>query len=301
MNESIAINRKKKIIIIVSVISCFLVVIGVLFYFLGMPLLKYQNAIKDLDNGDYSLARAVFVELGDYKEAPNYITEADYRIAKQVAETELLEGLELFKKMGSYKDSEELVVNQKNRIFEAAKNNINNRLFSEAEKYLNAIPDMEGISDCRTELTYQRALDYENKCQYSSSKSEFEKIRGYKDVDTKLDSLNYQLDGNFLYGVATGHSINTMSVSFFWSAGILHTNWLLGYSVPTAKELERNYFYRIENNIIYGITKSDDDLTPRDKPSVEIGKIKNIVKDKNGKITKIQISGLFTDEPVWFS
>lgn len=297
--ESMA-GHKKKLIIIISSVVCFLIIAGVLFYFLGIPQLKYHNAVKDMENGNYSSAKALFAELGNYKDAKDYITEADYQIAKQVAKTELIEGLELLEKMGSYKDSEELVASQKNRIFEAAKSSISDRLFPQAEEYLNAIADMEGVSDCKNELTFQRALDHEDKCQYGSSKSEFEKIRGYKDVDTRLNSLNYQLDGDFMYGVATGYSINGMSVNFYQSSGTLYTHWLLGYSVPTANELERNYFYRIENNIIYGVVKSENEVYSVDKPTVEIGRIRNFTKDKNGNITRIQISGLFTDEPVWF-
>jgi hypothetical protein len=331
--NTIETNKKKKSrLLIVCLFLFFVIVIGILIRFFGIPAYKYQKAMNELtvgnydaakeifisledyrdskdlidesdylkakdelEGGNYDIAKNIFNDLGEYKDSESYIIEVDYRIAIQTAKIDLLEGLELLKKLGSYKDSEELVVNQKNQIFKAAKSSINRRLFSEAEEYLNAIPDIEGVDDCRNELTYQQALDYENKCQYLSSKREFEKIRGYKDVDEKLTSLNYQLDGDFIYGVATGYSAELMSVNFFQSSGVLYTHWLAGY------ELERTYFYRIENNIIYGAAKSDDVLIPNRRPSVEIGKITNIVKGENGEITKIQISGLFTDEPVWFS
>lgn len=290
-------SKKKYLWILVFL---FLIAGGIAFYFLGYPYIQYQQAINDLEAGNYSSAKAVFVELGDYKEAPNYITEADYRIAKQVAETDLLEGLELLKKMGSYKDSEELVVEQKNRIFEAVKKCINLHEFSQAENYINAIPDVEGIQDCKNELTYQRALDYEDKCQYSSSKAEFEKIRGYKDVNDRLGQLVYKLMGN-MYIATSGNSLYGSSQTISFKSDSLWTYWVIVSSLMEDQTLEREYYYRIENNIIYGTIKSENDTSPISRPSAEIGRITDIVKDKNGKITKIQISGLFTDEPVWFS
>ena len=70
MNESIATSHKKqRIIIIVSVIACLFIVIGILFYFLGVPLLKYQNAKKEMQAGNYDIAKEILVGLDDYKDA----------------------------------------------------------------------------------------------------------------------------------------------------------------------------------------------------------------------------------------
>ncbi len=279
-----------------------LLVCGIVFYFFGYPYIQYQQAIQDMDAGDYQSAKATFVELGDYKDAPAYVTESDYQIAKQTAETDLIGGLTLLKNMGSYKDSEELVTAQKSKILEAAKSSIGNRDFPEAEKYLNAIPEVEGVEDWKKELSYQRALDYENHCEYAEAKTEFEKIRGYKDVDTKLNSLNYQLDDRFIYGEASVYAFYSWSVDFDQDSGRLRTTRMAGYSPASAQSYDQTYFYRIEDNVIYGTETINDDYSthPTSKPTQEIGRITDVRKDADGKITEIQISGLFTDEAVWF-
>lgn len=295
-------KKSKKKYILIPVVLILVIAAGVIFAVFGYPYIRYQQALDDLEAGNYSVARETFVELGDYKDSPACITEADYQIAKQTAETDLIEGLTLLRNMGAYKDSQELVTAQKNKILEEAKNKISGHAFEEAEGYLNAIPDLEGVAELRKELTYQSGLDYESKCDYGEAKKEFEKIHGYKDVDEKLNTLQYQLDGTFISGQATAYAFYAWNINFNQDSGRLRTSRMSGYSPVTARTYDQTYFYWIQDNIIYGIKTLNDDYStrPSQKPTEEIGRITDVRRDENGKIDAVQISGLFSDEPVWF-
>lgn len=275
---------------------------GILFYFIGYPAIRYQGALDDLNAGNYAAARDTFSALGDYKDSASYVTESNYLIAKQTAETDLINGLALLEGMGAYKDSVELAAAQKNKIFEAAKSEIAAHSFEKAEEYLNAIPDMEGVAEQRKELAYQRGLSYEEQCDYGSAQTEFEQIRGYKDVDERLNSLNYQLDGSFIQGVATAYGATANTLHFWQDSGRLTLSMMLMDGFYNATTVDESYYYWIEDNVIYGTAVANDDYSsrPSRKPTEEIGRITDIRRNADGTVDAIQISGLLLDEPVWF-
>lgn len=47
----------------------FLIASGIAFYFLGYPYIQYQQAISDLEAGNYDTATEIFTDLGDYRDA----------------------------------------------------------------------------------------------------------------------------------------------------------------------------------------------------------------------------------------
>lgn len=143
-------SKKKKIILSIAMILAF-TAIGVGGYFLYqeviVPMNKYDNAVKMIENGDYDNAIARFEQLGSYKDSPKMIKEATYQKAKKlVSKNEFDEALELFKELDGYEESETLI----------------------------------------KETYYKRAIDAYNSQKYLEAKSDFKASGNYGDTATYL-------------------------------------------------------------------------------------------------------------------
>ena len=113
----------------------------------------YNEATELLADGKYTEAKAIFAELGDYKDSQNLMIESSYRWYKQRLEQgdcsyDVESG---FEELGDYKDSAEL----------------------------------------ESEVQYERAVQFMNKGQYASASSLFNKAGEYKDAQDKATEMKY--------------------------------------------------------------------------------------------------------------
>lgn len=197
--------KAKKISIIAAIVIPIFVVVLMFSKWLYSDVIEpnkiYKNAEALLENGDYEEAKALFEELGDYKDAADRIEEVDNKIydyAVQLMNDEkYTEAIEIFESLGGFKDCsekikeiEELLLDEK-WLEQYEKACV---LFDE-EKYEEALQIFDEIGDykeaeqyaeqCEEKLSQQKLYEkaivlYESK-YYKSAYQYFVDLGGYKD------------------------------------------------------------------------------------------------------------------------
>ena len=75
-----------------------------------IPTVKYNNAVKELKNGNYDSAISTFESLNSFKDSKEKVSESRYKKALQLVETQHYdEAKEIFADLGDYKDSSEQI------------------------------------------------------------------------------------------------------------------------------------------------------------------------------------------------
>ena len=139
--------------------------------------------------------------------------ESEYNMALKIQNSYPIQSYNIFDSISWYKDSHERKEAQKENILKAAKKAIKKENFSEAKEYLDFLDDYPGVSVTRKKLSkakkeynYKEAVKLFNAGLYDSAKDKFDKLQGYKDVDTYLNKFAYKL-GDY-------YSSSTMYQSF---------------------------------------------------------------------------------------
>ena len=100
-------ERKKKLVILLIVALLALALVGALGVFLVMPSLRYKQAVKLYEDGQYKEAAAVFSQMGEYKDSDEMVRECWYCLALKYYKAEDYDqAARYFKKAGQYRDSE---------------------------------------------------------------------------------------------------------------------------------------------------------------------------------------------------
>lgn len=204
-------KNKKKIIGIAIVIALSIVSIPVATKFL-VPAIKYSNATKLLETGDYEQAETIFRELDSYKDSKEMVNEAIYLHGKELHDNgEFESAIKLFQSLEKYKDSPTMV---KRSIYAQANNLLNQKKYTDALSYYKQCEEFEDTAEILDKVgvelaeqgQYEDALSYlylhndseeqirqinydylcwqmENR-EYSKTASTYNKIKDYKDVDT---------------------------------------------------------------------------------------------------------------------
>ncbi|MBP3921846.1 MAG: tetratricopeptide repeat protein [Ruminiclostridium sp.] len=103
--EKAAKKAKRNAIIICSVVVAIIIGI-VLFAILGVPAIRYNNAIALMDAGKYTEAISAFEALDGYKDSATKITECKYNDAVSLMENKNYEeAITAFEELGDYNDS----------------------------------------------------------------------------------------------------------------------------------------------------------------------------------------------------
>lgn len=110
-------KRKKQIRLAKIVVPIVVVLVTALILLMNYVIVlapKYNKAQNLLANGQYDEAISVFKELGNYKDSAEIVNESNYTKAQNLrANGKLIEAISVFKELGKYKDSAEMVIASK--------------------------------------------------------------------------------------------------------------------------------------------------------------------------------------------
>lgn len=150
-------RKRRKSIAAILFATGLVAVLAVAIWGIVVPCIERQNTYNEaaelLADGEYNEARAIFAELGDYKDSQNLMIESSYQWYKQRLEQgdcsfDVETG---FEELGDYKDSAEL----------------------------------------ESEVQYERAIQLMNKEQYMAAHQLFVRAGEYKDAPDKANEMKY--------------------------------------------------------------------------------------------------------------
>ena len=160
---------------ILAVVIVFIIILNSVI----IPSVKYNSAVKMMNNGEYEDAIAAFEELDGYKESENQIKECNYLYATDfLNKKDYTNALIYFNKCGDYKDTNNQV--KKTKMAEASYL-LDAKKYDEAYAILNELGDTDSIN----ESMYNRAMEYVKADDKVSAYLLLSKIVGYKDADDK--------------------------------------------------------------------------------------------------------------------
>lgn len=184
-------KRKKKKKIIVRYSVCAILAIGPLLHWVIIPNIKYNNAIAQLEAGEYEKAIESFEELDDYRDSTTKITECQYRSAVELMENgDYFEARSAFENLNGYNDSEEKILECYYRL---AMELMENGDYSEAQ---SAFGELKGYNDSAEkilECQYLCAIELMEEGDYESAFEKFEEAEGYSDSAEKIVECQYLL------------------------------------------------------------------------------------------------------------
>ncbi len=97
-------NYRRNILIILS--AAILAVLTILFFVSILPGIRFQSAMKNLENGNYEQAEKEFTALGEYRGAFTYAADCRYRKAEALQENgDHEQAALLFESLGDHRDS----------------------------------------------------------------------------------------------------------------------------------------------------------------------------------------------------
>ena len=204
-------KKRRRIIITVSIVIILATAgaLSAIFYFI--PEYKYKEAIKKLENDDFSGAIELFEELGDYKDSEEKIEEAheleekeqEYQYAVSLVAGKgysYAYAVQHLEKIDTYKDSSELI---KLYNYEFGKYLLENEYYTEAINVFEDLGDYEDSKDCievannaiDNKKKYQEAVTlvsgkYYDKEKYNKAKAIFEELGDYKESKDYLEIIN---------------------------------------------------------------------------------------------------------------
>ncbi|MCL1965019.1 MAG: hypothetical protein FWF69_08165 [Firmicutes bacterium] len=150
-------KRNRRMRTVVLCVTLVVIAVTYLFLVLGLPELRYQTARTALSIGDYASARNAFVELLDYRDAPQKIKECDFLIAGAYAQSHEEESVDtaivMLRDLGAY----------------------------------------PGAADMIDEATYQKGLLRMEKNDYAAASVIFEGLAGYRDSLDMRKQCDYQM------------------------------------------------------------------------------------------------------------
>lgn len=149
----------------------------------------YNEATELLADGKYSEARAIFAELGDYKDSQNLVKESSYRWYKQRLEQgdcsfDVETG---FEELGDYKDSAEL---ESEVQYERAIQLMNKEQYMPAYQLFLRAGDYRDALDMANEMKYLYAKRKIESGNYSVAKKYLIELDDYKDSAELLKGLS---------------------------------------------------------------------------------------------------------------
>ena len=149
----------------------------------------YNEATELLADGKYNEARAIFAELGDYKDSQNLVKESSYRWYKQRLEQgdcsfDVETG---FEELGDYKDSAEL---ESEVQYERAIQLMNKEQYMPAYQLFLRAGDYRDALDMANEMKYLYAKRKIESGNYSVAKKYLIELDDYKDSAELLKGLS---------------------------------------------------------------------------------------------------------------
>jgi len=203
-------TKKHTLRTVLIIAGCVMVVGAVLAFFLINAGLneRHQQACDLMDSGDIAEAKAIFVELGAFKDAKGLAEECqsliDYDAAKQkMDEGNYEEAKQAFAALGSFEDADKMAQNCQNSIDYSSAVLLKEKGDLEKAKdsfaALDDFQDAEQMAqDCQNQLDYNAAAALLENGEYEKAKQVFDRL------DVFLDSmaLSVQCQNHIDYSAA---------------------------------------------------------------------------------------------------
>lgn len=140
-------ERKRKLHLLIGAsVAAVVILLIVLISCVIVPSNRYKEACELLDNGAYDQARAIFIDLDDYKESRELAQECLYQKAASLVEQgEYDLAIPLYQQLGNYYDSAELLLSTK---YKKAKKLQEDELYKDAYLAFTELDDYKDSSDC---------------------------------------------------------------------------------------------------------------------------------------------------------
>ncbi|WP_037343760.1 DUF6273 domain-containing protein [Ruminococcus sp. FC2018] len=212
-------KKKKKITAIVSGSVVAVAAVVIVFVTVILPLMKYNDAKKLLDDGKYDEAVEAFEKMKDYKYSEEMIIEAKFRKAVAFSENgNYDEAIEAFEELDGYKDSTIQIAKCKTAIndgkYNTALNLYNSGKYDEAITAFNALNGYKDstiqIAKCKTAINdgkYNTALNLYNSGKYDEAITAYTVLDGYKDSAEKAASCLFLKQKPGLTNISVGSTI----------------------------------------------------------------------------------------------
>lgn len=188
-------SKKSKKKIIIPIISVVLIIgLVVCYIFVINPMMKYSSASKLFNEGKYSDAQNIYKKLGTYKNSSEMVTECDYASAKALLDQgKYDEAKQAFDKISSYKDSSSM---SNECIYQKATSIFNDGNYEEAKSIFDSISDYKDSAEQSKGCTYQIALDLYNLGDEQGSIKLFVEIMDYADTKKYVYKIFDKYAGN---------------------------------------------------------------------------------------------------------
>lgn len=221
-------RQRRTIRLVSTTAACAVAAYGVVFHLL--PYLNYRSALDLMEQGQYTQAIAAFTDMGDYRQAQENITRCTYLDASaQLTSTDaevLLSARETLASLGDYEDAPQLVsqadylragllldegqLDEARALYTAlgdfedapaqiircdyltARNLLASGAYGDARESFIALGDYEDAADLAKECIYLPACEALTNGDVYSAEAQLAQIPGYKDADTLLAQAVYQ-------------------------------------------------------------------------------------------------------------
>ena len=181
--EARARKKKKKITIIISAAAVVAVAAVIVFVTVFLPMIKYSNAKKMIDDKKYDEAIEAFEKMKDYKDSEELIKEAKFQKAVELGENSKYDNaIEILAEIDDYGDA------HKAKSYVTGLKYLAKYEYNTAKSFFKIAGDFkdssEKINYCEDEVygkEYEKAIEYLNDKEYSIAITMFSGISEYKD------------------------------------------------------------------------------------------------------------------------
>lgn len=142
---------------------------------------NYNAAVSLIQFEEWTSAREIFVELGDYRNSAERVKQCDYHFAEVALEEKRYDdAVAMFEALGDYEDAKDRIPDCR---YVEAKDALLDEEFLEAEEKFLALGDYRDSADMAKESRYRHAQRYYALGMFEKAIDNFRMISGYRDSD----------------------------------------------------------------------------------------------------------------------
>ncbi len=242
------VKTRKRTVTLITATIIVIVFAGVLLgVFWIMPYQKYLRAKQYLISNNFEDAKKVLVDLGDYKDSPELVTECDYSLALSIMDSDSETAYFLLKGISNYKDVGTQLSMLKPIVFEKGVNLIKSGEYSKAKRLL------EDLDYNTSTASSKDAYDLVLFCEDSDAKMlageavDVSALYGFLGISQTWGDLDFLYDRyRFLNDFRKIMEINRWAGILDYSidtpeTGLCHCEYLLSMNDDGTVRMEVNY------------------------------------------------------------
>lgn len=200
---------------------------------------RYKAAEDYLANGSFDRAISEYTELGDYSDAAEKLTLAQYNKAVQLYENgSFAEAESAFEALGDYSKSKEYLLRSK---YGAAEQTEIGGSFAQAAQMFAALGEFSDSPERADECLYKEACRLSEKKDYTSALDIFGTLGSYRDSEAKVKETTYLRANSYLQNGQYEEALNDfLQISGYSNSAqkIKETYYLQGKKLLADKQFE---------------------------------------------------------------